>query len=134
MTPTMIPNMNQGISLRHLQMHSRHPLAPISLIHRLKTLRRHFLNTPRMPTFANWPTQPIFKHNADTSTPLLTQFLATSFFDTFCLSVRFELHSLREVAVVLLGPPPWWILSFWEQDGGLHAVSSSSCSLGHTLL
>ena len=63
-----------------------------------------------------------------------TQFLATNFLDTFCLSVRFLLRSLREVAVVLLGPPPWWIHSFCRRDGVLFAISCCSSSLCHTLL
>jgi hypothetical protein len=50
-------------------VHSRHPLKLTSRIHQLKTSQRHFSNTPRMPTFANWPTQPIFKHDVNISTP-----------------------------------------------------------------
>jgi hypothetical protein len=42
------------------------------------------------------------------------------------------LRSLREVAVVLLGPPPWWILSFWAQNGVRFATSSCACFVGHT--
>jgi hypothetical protein len=41
------------------------------------------------------------------------------------------LRSLREVAVVLLGPPPWWILSFWAQNGVRFATSSCACFVGH---
>ena len=48
--------------------------------------------------------------------------------------MRIWLHSLREIAFVLLGPPPWWIHSFWRRDGVPFAVSSCSCSLGRALL